>query len=99
MTTSPSVAELMAIFGRIDRRGLTVRDMLVMWVIITKPGCMGTEVANKLGLPERSSVQTNIDRLIREKLIEDRRKEIKKMFPNQLYITDAGKAFWEAVVL
>lgn len=98
VTTPPSVTSRLILLRKIDQRGMTVRDVIVLWAIMKRPGSMGQELSNRLGYNSRSSVQTNIERLIRFGLIEDRRLEQKAKCPNQLYMTDKGREFWQEVM-
>lgn len=79
---------------KIDLRGLTVRDVLVLYVIITHPGCSGIEITNKLGLRDRSAIASTLLRLEREKYIEDRREVRSKANPAILHPAPRGLEFW-----
>jgi DNA-binding MarR family transcriptional regulator len=82
---------------KIDLRSLTVRDVLVLYVVMKSPGLSGVDVANKLGIADRSSIASNIQRLEREGYIEDRRIERRKAIPAVLHIKPAGVAFWDEI--
>jgi DNA-binding MarR family transcriptional regulator len=82
---------------KIDRRTLTVRDVLVLYAIIENPGIAGVDIAHKLGLPDRSSIASNIMRLEREGYIEDRREEHRKANPAILHVLQKGLEFWNEI--
>jgi DNA-binding MarR family transcriptional regulator len=82
---------------KIDLRSLTVRDVLVLYIIMKSPGMSGVDVANKLGIADRSCIASNIQRLEREGYIEDRRTERRKAIPAVLYVKPAGVAFWDEI--
>lgn len=82
---------------KIDKRTLTVRDLLVLYVIIETPGCSGIDVSNKLGLPVRSSIASNLLRLEREGYIEDRREVRSKAVSAILHPLPRGLEFWDEI--
>lgn len=94
--TFPNVTFL-AKLRKIDLRILTVRDVLVLYVIIENAGCSGIEISNKLGIKDRSSIASNINRLMREGYIEDHRKERRKANPAILHVTPRGLEFWDEI--
>jgi predicted transcriptional regulator len=95
-THSPTVDFLVRL--RIaDKRGLTLRDVLVLYAVISTPGQSGIDLTHKLGLENRSGVQTNIARLMREGMIEDRRQRVRKAAPQMLYVLPAGLEFWNLI--
>lgn len=89
--------EFMAKLRKIDRSGLKVRDVLVLWAIRGNPGMMGRELATKLGYESRSNVQDCFARLERHGFIEDRRPTKDQQTPNDLHIVDAGRAFLASI--
>jgi DNA-binding MarR family transcriptional regulator len=89
--------EFLVRLRRIDKRTLTVRDVLVLYAVIENPGISGKDVSTKLGLPDRSSIASNILRLEREGYIEDRRELRRKANPAVLYAKQAGLEFWEHI--
>jgi DNA-binding MarR family transcriptional regulator len=93
---SPAV-EFLLTLHKMDKQQTTTRDVILLYAIMTNPGCNGQEIARKIGIAERSSIQFNIDRLMRHGFVEDRRTEIKKTIPNRLYATPAGLAFWNEI--
>lgn len=94
---SPNVEDFLVRLRKVDLRGLTVRDVLVLYVIIGHPGCSGIEVSNKLGIKDRSAIASNIWRLIREGYIEDRREEQRKANPAILHPLPHGLDFWDEI--
>jgi DNA-binding MarR family transcriptional regulator len=93
----PNVEDFLVRLRKIDLRGLTVRDVLVLYVVIGSPGCSGIEVSSKLGIKDRSAIASNIWRLIREGYIEDRREEMRKAIPAVLHPLTAGVEFWDEI--
>jgi DNA-binding MarR family transcriptional regulator len=89
--------EFLVRLRKIDKRMLTVRDVLVLYTIIETPGIAGNEITNKLGLENRSSISSNIQRLIREGYIEDHREVCRKANPAVLHALPAGLAFWDDI--
>lgn len=82
---------------KIDKRVLTVRDILILYAIIEKPGSSGNDIAMKLGLPLRSSVASNLLRLEREGYIVDHREVRSKANPGILHSTKRGLDFWDEI--
>lgn len=78
----------------IDRRGLTARDILGLYIVISNPGINGLDFARTLNIENRSAVDSNIRRLITQGLIEDRRAKNRKAEPNSLHVLPAGVDFW-----
>lgn len=95
---SPNVRFLLAL-RKIDRLGLTVRDVLMLYTIIANPGVNGWDAAKRIGIEERSSVQFGLARLIKRGLVEDRREVEGKGVPNRLYALTAGIDFWNEIKL
>lgn len=93
---SPTVTFLM-ILKKMDKARLTVRDALVIYIVMTDPGIDGLGVAKKLNFEHRSSVTSNVARLILEGLIEDRREKRGQAISSILHITDKGRAFWDDI--
>jgi DNA-binding MarR family transcriptional regulator len=93
----PSVTEFLVRLRKIDKHALTVRDVLVLYVVIENPGIAGNEITNKLGLENRSSISSNILRLIREGYIEDHREVRRKANPAILHALPKGLAFWNDI--
>lgn len=89
--------EFLVRLRKIDKRILTVRDILVLYAVIENPGIAGTEIANMLGLENRSSVSSNVMRLEREGYIEDRREFRRKANPAAFHVMPAGVAFWNEI--
>jgi DNA-binding MarR family transcriptional regulator len=82
---------------KIDLRGLTVRDVLVLYAIMGNPGASGLDISTKLGIKDRSAIASNLARLEREGFIEDRREERKKAVPGVLHVQPAGLEFWDEI--
>lgn len=98
MAEIPSqTAQFLVRLRKVDLRGLTVRDVLVLYAIIRQPSISGIEVTNKLGLPDRSAIASNLLRLEREGYIEDRREVRSKANPAILHPTQRGLDFWEEI--
>lgn len=95
---SPAVDMLLKL-RRIDKSGLTVRDIMLLYAIITKPGISGWEAGKSIGIEARSSVQTGLARMIKRGLIEDRRVHEGKGVPNILHALPAGIEFWNGLKL
>jgi DNA-binding MarR family transcriptional regulator len=85
--------EFMAKLRKIDRSGLKVRDVIVLWAIRKQPGMMGRELALRIGLESRSNVQDQIARLLLNEMIEDRRLTKDQKTPNDLHILQKGRDF------
>lgn len=100
MTGSPipsPTADFLVRLRKIDMHGLTHRDVIILYTIMKTPGSSGIEVADKIGLKNRSSVALNITRLIRCGFIEDRREMARKASPAVLHALPAGVAFWDEI--
>lgn len=82
---------------KIDKRTLTVRDVLVLYTIIEHPGISGIAITHKLGLRDRSVVANNLLRLEREGYITDHREVRSKANPAILHPTQRGLEFWEEI--
>lgn len=82
---------------KIDLHGLTHRDVIILYTIIATPGVSGVEIADKIGLKNRSAVALNITRLIRCGFIEDRREMARKASPAVLHALAPGIAFWNEI--
>lgn len=89
--------ELLTMLRKIDRRGCTIRDVLVLYIIMHNPGLSGKEVADNLNITNRSNVAKNLQRLLEKGLIEDRRTIAAKARPNRLYVLPAGLQFWQTI--
>jgi DNA-binding MarR family transcriptional regulator len=97
MSMSPNVTDFLIRLRKVDLRGLTVRDVLVLYAIMGNPGSSGLDIAHKLGIKDRSAIASNLTRLERQGLIEDRREERKKAVPGVLHVMPAGVAFWDEI--
>lgn len=98
MMQIPSLTEAFLVkLRKVDKRGLTVRDVLVLYVIITHPGCSGIEITNKLGFKDRSAIASNILRLEREGYMSDHREVRSKANPAILHPLPKGIDFWNEI--
>ena len=79
----------------LDLSGFTGRDVLILHTIICNAGICGLDIAVKLGIPNRSGVETGLKRLLSEHYIEDKRSVAQKAIPSAFYVLPAGLAFWE----
>jgi DNA-binding MarR family transcriptional regulator len=96
--TLPSVTvDFLVRLRKIDKRTLTVRDVLVLYTVIENPGIAGNEISNKLGLADRSSIASNLLRLEREGYIEDRREVRRKANPASFHVLPPGLTFWDDI--
>lgn len=88
--------EFLVRLRKIDKSGLTSRDVLLLYTIITHPGIHGHDAGKKIGVVERSSVSFGLNRLVKRGFIEDRREArlVGRGVPNQLYALPAGVEFW-----
>lgn len=82
---------------KIDKHALTSRDVLVLYTVMENPGISGVEISTKLGFENRSSISSNVTRLIRDGYIEDHREQRRKANPALLHATPAGRAFWDEI--
>lgn len=79
---------------KIDRKFLTVRDVLVLYTVMGNPGISGIDLARKLGIEHRSNITCNINRLVREGYIEDRRVKANRAIQTILHVLPQGVDFW-----
>lgn len=91
------VLDFLIRLGKIDKRKLTVRDILILYTIIRNPGIAGNDLAAKLGIGNRSGIAGQIMRLERGGYIEDHRLERRKANPTLLHVTQRGLDFWEEI--
>ncbi len=94
---SPNVTDFLVRLRKVDLKGLTVRDVLVLYAVMTNPGASGMEITTKLGIKERSLISSNLSRLERHGFIEDRRSDRLKAVPGMLYVLPAGLEFWNEI--
>lgn len=97
ITSGNPVVEFLSRLKIVDQAGYTVRDVLVLYCIIRNPGISGVDVAHKIGVEFRSNVNSQITRLIRGKMIEDRREISRKATSQILHPLPDGIAFWESI--
>jgi DNA-binding MarR family transcriptional regulator len=82
---------------KIDKRSLTVRDILILYVVMENPGISGIDITKKLGIKDRSAIASNLRRLERESYIEDRREIRSKAVPTMLHVLPRGVEFWNEI--
>lgn len=82
---------------KIDKRSLTVRDIILLFYIMHNPGCNGQEASVFCGVVNRSSIGLCLKRLLKAGMIEDRRLTKGKAVQNQLYATQTGIDFWNEI--
>lgn len=92
-----TIAEFLLRLRTIDKRGLTVRDILLLYYFMSHPGNSGADVCHALGIDHRSNIQLCLKRLFKAGFLEDRRAEFSKRVVGRLYTTPAGAAFWEEI--
>lgn len=98
MNERPDHIIFLAKLRQIDKLRVTPRDVIIMFIIISKPGLNGGELKTSLNLANRSGIAVNVRRLIDKGLIEDRRDTSGHLnSPNILYITEKGKQLWESL--
>lgn len=95
--TFPNVTFLMRL-RKIDKAHLTVRDVLILYTIMSTPAVNGNDVTKTIGLVDRSSLQSCFARLERHGFIEDRRERWGKAVPTIFHATPAGKEFWADLI-
>jgi DNA-binding MarR family transcriptional regulator len=95
--TLPSVTSFLVKLRKADKLGLTLRDILVLYAIMSAPGSSGLDIATKLGIKDRSAISSNLARLERLGFIEDRRTERSKAVPAVLHPLPAGVGFWDEI--
>jgi DNA-binding MarR family transcriptional regulator len=84
---------------KIDRLGMTIREVLTIYAVIHKPGMNGMELIDVLNIKFRSSVQASIRRLVDQGYIADRRTETGTGKASNLQPTEKGIAFWNEIKL
>lgn len=95
--TLPNVTFLLRL-RKIDKAHLTVRDVLVLYAIMSKPGVNGNDVTKTIGQQDRSSLQSSFMRLERMGFIEDRRERASKAVPTIFYVLPPGEQFWADLI-
>lgn len=96
--TMDNATSIMGAIGVIDRSGLTTRDVRILHSIAVHPGQCGSDIVTRLKLHSRSSVQSNLPKLIKHGLIIDEREREGQAIPSQYYVTEEGKAFLRKVL-
>jgi hypothetical protein len=95
MTTAK---EVIGILAKVERAGLYVRDVVVLASVIHNPGECVHDHVKRLGIKNRSSLQSCHRRLLKLALVEDRREREAPAVPSRLYATDKGLNLWQDVV-
>jgi DNA-binding MarR family transcriptional regulator len=81
--------------NHIDRAELTCRDVILLAIIIKRPGLNGRHLSQVANLNARSLVTSNIQRLERLGYIEDRKQMARKrVSANILHATEKGRNLW-----
>lgn len=93
---SPLIDFLMRL-KKIERAGMTGRDLMLLYAVISKPGINGQHLANSINIGNRSAIDANIARLIKLGYVEDRRVLVQKATPQVLVPTELGHLTWEAI--
>ena len=83
----------------IDRSGLTTRDIRVLYCISGYPGECGSDIVERLELRTRSSVQTNLPKLMKYGMIIDTRPREGQAIPSKYYITAKGDEFLKRIIM
>lgn len=93
------VVDFLARIKALDNSGFTPRDLLVLYTIIQKPGCSGIEVCQAIGVENRSNIRSNLQRLERFGLIEDKRplSTRSQSVPSVLVPLQKGIDFWQSI--
>lgn len=99
MTNTSPVVDFLVRLRRIDKAKMKPRDVLILYTVISNPGISGIDIATKLGIPERSHIQSALYRLENLGYIEDRRSEEnrRKAISARFHPLPAGIATWENI--
>lgn len=98
-TQTPDNVPFLLRLHKMDKMRLTTRDVLILFAIISKPGINGKDISEAIGVKFRSGCRHGFVRLERMGFIEDCRKTTGKAVPAIFRATDAGRAFWEELIL
>ena len=72
-----------------------MREALVLYVVIKRPGIAGADIAEALSYPHRSKIQYVVERLERKGYIENRQTEPQRQgIPAIFHPTDQGRKVW-----
>lgn len=82
---------------RLADSGLNIREALVLFAIIKRPGIAGADIAEALGLNSRSKIQYVVERLEKRELIENRQKERRQGIPAIFHATQKGRLVWAEI--
>jgi len=94
---SSAAVDFLVRLRKLDKAGVTHRDVITLYTIIANPGVNGQEAGKMMGISDRSNIQMGLARLERKGLIEDRRVERIKSIPSIFHATPAGIAFWNDI--
>jgi DNA-binding MarR family transcriptional regulator len=99
MTASFTEKDMLDRLKRIDKSGIKARDILILHTIISSPGISGIDIAHKLGIPERSHIQSALYRMETLELIEDRRspEHRRKANPAMFHALPKGRDLWDQI--
>ncbi len=99
MTSRFTEKDMLDRLKRIDKSGIKARDLLILHTIISSPGISGIDIAHKLGIPERSHIQSALYRMEALELIEDRRspEHRRKANPAMFHALPKGRALWDEI--
>lgn len=97
--TPTDIVNFLVRLRRIDNTGLSARDIVFLYAVIANPGLDANSIRIQMGIKVRGQVQSNIWRLIRHGLIEDRRTENRKAVATILHPTPKGIALWEDIII
>lgn len=82
---------------RLEKLGLSQRDVLVLYGVISNPNINGKHLSDSLGYKDRSAISTALLRLTGMGMIEDKRKRAGRTIPNMMVATQKGIDFWNEI--
>lgn len=94
---SNPVVDFLLRLKQLDTYYVTPRDILCLCAIINKPGSSKQDLADAIGVPAPSNIESNVTRLIRWGYIEDRREVSRRAVPHRLHPLKEGIEFWECI--
>ncbi len=89
--------EFLRVLRKMDKTGITHRDVLILYVIINRPGICGQDITEILGYGYRSNVVKGIARLLKYGFIEDRRDVTGNARMQILHVRPAGTEFFNSL--
>lgn len=81
---------------KIDKAGLTARDVLILHFLTVNPGSNGNDIVRALNVPQASSIKLCMKRLAKSNFVEDRRREdvtLCNKMVHSYYTTGEGELF------